>query len=218
MSEIELKFKEENKFINELFGLHEDGSCLKNLNENFVHILNNSKSDPKYFIGLLNYFSKCRPTQQHITKELIECVYSCFPLQINEIQKYIKEDTFFTQLPKFIIFPEEFPTKGNKEQNEMFLLLQRDDFDGFISFLSKNPTIDITKEQTVEIGGYYWYLFEQRTFIFLIDFCCLFGSLNCFKYLLLNQCEITEKTLQFSIAGGNQEIINILKENGHSFE
>ena len=43
------------------------------------------------------------------------------------------------------MFPEEFPMNESK-QNEMFLLLEKDDIDGFISFLSKNPTIDITKE------------------------------------------------------------------------
>ena len=35
---------------------------------------------------------------------------------------------------------------------------------------------------------------------------------------MLNKCEITEETLEYSIAGGNQEIINILKEKGYSFE
>ena len=54
--------------------------------------------------------------------------------------------------------------------------------------------------------------------ISLIDFCCFFGSLKCFKYLLLNQCKITKATLKYSIAGGNQEIIAILQQNGHSFE
>ena len=42
----------------------------------------------------------------------------------------------------------------------MFLLLQRDDNDGFISFLSNNPTIDITKEQKLEEYEYYYYLFD----------------------------------------------------------
>ena len=42
--------------------------------------------------------------------------------------------------------------------------------------------------------------------------------MKCFKYLLLNKCGITEKTLYFSIAGGNQEIINILKEKSNKFE
>ena len=40
--------------------------------------------------------------------------------------------------------------------------------------------------------------------------------MKCFKVLLLHKCEVTEKTLQYSIAGGNQEIINILKEKGHN--
>ena len=39
---------------------------------------------------------------------------------------------------KSIIFPEEPPIKENKEQNEMLLLLEKDDIYGFISFLSSN--------------------------------------------------------------------------------
>ena len=118
---------------------------------------------------------------------------------------------------KNCIFPEEFPKNENKEQQEMFLLLQNDDIDGFISFLSKNPTIDITKEQKVK-GGYYYHLFDLSSSISLIDFCCLFGSLKCFKYLLLNKCKITKQTLKCWIAGGNKEIINILKEKSNKFE
>ena len=64
-----------------------------------------------------------------------------------------------------------------------------------------------------------WLLFfGYYSSILLIDVCCFFGSLKCFKYLLLNKCEITEFTLKSSIAGGNQEIINILKERQYSFE
>ena len=118
------------------------------------------------------------------------------------------------------MFPEDFPIDESKEQQkEMFLLLQKDDIDGFVSFLSNTPTegpVDITEEQKVEGGN--CYLFDCGHYISLIDFCCFFGSLNCFKYLLLNQCNITEKTHKYSIAGGNQEIINILKETNNKFE
>ena len=61
-------------------------------------------------------------------------------------------------------------------------------------------------------------LFPEIECISLIDVCCLFGSLKCFKYLLLNKCEITWKTLKYSITGANKEIINTFKEKGHSFE
>ena len=214
MCDLESKVKEENENIKELLSSNGNNAQFKYIKEVFSNFIKSSKNDSFYFINLLNFYSKCRPHQHNISKKLIECAHSCFLEQFNEIQNYIKEKI---GILKFIIFPEEFPINESKEQQEMFLLLQKDDIDGFISFLSKNPTIDITKEQEVGYDGYYYYLFDFPS-ISLIDFCCFFGSLKCFKYLLLNKCEITETTLKFSIAGGNQEIINILKENGHSFE
>ena len=94
---------------------------------------------------------------------------------------------------EFIIFPEEFSINESKEQKEMFLLLENDDVDGLISFLSVNPTIDIKEE--LEDDGYYSCLFDYHSSLSHIDFCCLFGSLKCFKYLLLNKCKITKVIL-----------------------
>ena len=193
MSDIESKMKEENEFNKELFNFN--GYEPQHLKELFTRSLKNSINDPNSFIQLLDNYSKCRPDQHNISKELVECVFSYFPEQIYEIQQEIKQ----TKILKFIIFPEEFPRKGSKEQNEIFLLLQKDDIDGFISFLSKNPTIDITEEQKLEYERYYSYLFDYCVFISLIDFCCLFGSLKCFKYLLLNKCEITKKHLNVQL-------------------
>ena len=186
------KLKEENEFLKELFNYNYNETPLEHLKEILSNLIKNSKNDSKYFFDLLEFYSLCRPYQQRVTRELIECVYSCFPEQLDEIQHTIKNTTFL----KFIMFPEEFPIKGSKELKEMFLLLEKDDIDGFISFLSNNPTIDITQEQDLEEDGYYYYLFSSYISISLIDFSCLFGSLKCFKYLLLNKCEITEKTLQ----------------------
>ena len=219
MSETEFKLKEENKFIKELFNSNGDETQFKHIKEMIQHSIISST----FVIKLLDIFSKYRPHHHNISKQLIECVYSRFPGQIDEIQEYIKRT--YNVILKYIKFPEEFPIEGSKEQQEMFLLLQQDDIDGFILFLSNHPTIDITKQQKLAKFGYYFYLFGCNwncDSISLIDFCCLFGSLKCFKYLLLNKCKITTKgfhnTLKYSIAGGNQEIINILKENGHSFE
>ena len=203
MNEIELK---------KIFDFNGDEANHKDLKEIFASFIKSSKNDSKFFIKLLDYYSKCRPHHQNFSKELVECVYFCFPEQITEIKQYIKE---YPDILKFIMFPEEFPTNEIEEQqNEMFLLLQKDDIDGFISFISNNPTIDITKEQELEDDGYYFYLFYSYS-ISLIDFCCFFCSLKCFKYLLLNKCEITFQTLERAIAGGNQEIIAVIQQNGH---
>ena len=212
MSEINSKLKEENGLIKGFFDFNVENTQLKHLKEVFTNYIRNSKNDPKYFISFFDFYTWCRPNQHSVSKALLECIYSCFPEQINEIQQDIK-----SKFLKYIIFPEEFPIKPYKEQSEMFLLLQKDAIDEFISFLSNNPTIDVTKEQELDGLGHYHYLFDLYR-ISLIDFCCFFGSLKCFKYLLLNKCEVTKETLKYSIAGGNQEIINILKEKGHSFE
>ena len=150
MSKSESKLKEENEITKGLFNFNGDETQLKPLREILNNFIKISKNDSIYFIVLLEHYSKCRPNQQHVSRELVEYVYFCFPEQINDIQQYIKDNTYIL---KFIIFPDEFRIKENKEQNEMFLLLQKDDIDGFISFLSKNPTIDITEEQELEEDG-----------------------------------------------------------------
>ena len=178
MSEFESKLKEENENYKKLFNFKGSETQMKYFKKTLTNFIKNSKNNgPNYIILLLNFYSKCRPCHHRVSKELVECVLSCFPEQFDEIQQYIKENT---DILKFIIFPEEFPIKETKEQKEMFLLLQKDDVDGFISFLSKNPTIDITKEQELEDDGFYYYLSDYYH-ISLIDFCCFFGSLKCFK-------------------------------------
>ena len=171
---------EEKIFLKELFSFDGDKAQVQYLNELFTNLIKKSNKDSiypqcSYFIDFLDFYSFCRPTQNYVSKELIACVCSYFPEIIIEIQQGIKENE---DIIKFIIFPEEFPIGENKEQNEMFLLLQKDDIDGFISFLSKNPTIDITKEQWLEKGGYYAHLFYWNWFISLIDFCCLLPSIG----------------------------------------
>ena len=162
MSNIELKLKEENEILKELFNLNEDESKLKHLKEIFPNFVRNSKKSPRFLIEFLEFYSKCRPNQIGISRELVNCVYSCFPEQIDKFQQEFK----FKDIVKFIIFPEEFPINENKELKEMFLLLQKDDIDAFISFLSNNPTINITKEQKLEFVGYYYYLFDNFLLLF----------------------------------------------------
>ena len=146
MSDAASHLKEENERIKELFNFNGDEAQLKHLNEDFANLLNDSEIGAYYYFSLLDYYSNHRENKQ-VSKELVDCSCSCFPEVVDDIQEYIKKST---NILKIIIFPEEFPMKGTKEQNEMFLLLKKDDIDGFISFLSNNPTIDITKEQELE--------------------------------------------------------------------
>ena len=84
MSEIDSKLKEENEFYKELFNFNGSETQLKHLKE----MIKNPENGPNYYIDLLDHYSKCRPNQHNISKELVECVYSCFPEQINDIATF----------------------------------------------------------------------------------------------------------------------------------
>ena len=146
MSGIISKLREENELVKELLEFNGSETHIQHLKDIFTKFIKISKIGSNYFINFLNHYSICRLHHHVVSGELVECVYSSFPEQIDEIKQYIKN----TKILKFIIFPEEFPINKSEERKEMFLFLQEDDIDGFISFLSKNPTIDITKDQKLE--------------------------------------------------------------------
>ena len=79
MSDTEYKLKETNKIHKDLFNSNGAETQLKNLKEVFTRFIKNSKNRPDYFIKLIDYYSTCRPYHHNISKELIECVCSCFP-------------------------------------------------------------------------------------------------------------------------------------------
>ena len=211
--------KEENEIVKEIFNSIGDETQLKHLIEIFTkYIQKDSRNGPNYFIQFLEHYSLCRPHQHHVSKQLMNCVNAYFPPKNEAPPNYLNPQS---TLINIIMSTEDFTANQDKQQNEVFILLREDDIDGFISFLANNSTFDITQQQILPMNEYYFYLFActwSRNSISLIDFCCFFGSLKCFKYLLLNKCKITKETLRWSIAGGNKEIINILKENGQKFE
>ena len=66
--------KEENEFMKELFNLSVGKAQLTHLKE----MIKRSKNGPNYFLRLLDHYSQYSPHQSNLSKELIECIYSCF--------------------------------------------------------------------------------------------------------------------------------------------
>ena len=230
--ELSSEIEKENKFIKALFNISYQGKNSAERIKEILSFIQNSKNGPNYFIQLIDYFYLCRPQHLRLSMLFVKCVFFCFPETTEANKTFIKNQT---EALKFILFPEECkqnPNAGTSQKdgkqenchNEPFLLLQKDDDTSFSSFLQNHSEIDIQRPQIIKAKSKYYAIlnwfspYSITLSISLIDFCCFFGSLKCFKYLLLNKCYITEKTLKYSIAGGNQEIINILKEKGHSFE
>ena len=57
--------------------------------------------------------------------------------------------------------------------------------------------------------------FKYTRFRYL-NYAAAFGSVKCFKYLILNHDSIDEKTFEFAVYGGNNEIIKIVDQNSSS--
>lgn len=73
-----------------------------------------------------------------------------------------------------------------------------DDFDSFQNIITSSK-IDIRSNNYCE---YY------------LDRCAMLSSIRCFKYLLLNNCKISENIISKAIMGGSIDIINILEQEG----
>ena len=116
-------------------------------------------------------------------------------------------------------YPQTYSSKeDNEEEYKIFQIIYNDDCEQLISYLSEHPTFDI--HSNIEISN----SLKLKSFIIdedsisLLDFCCFIGSPKCFKYFCMNECTLSDLTPQYSIIGGNFEIIQILNQNNVEFD
>ena len=128
----------------------------------------------------------------------------------------------FLQHPEYLTFSYNDPMflKNQSEEETVKILFLdivfKDDYEGLIEFLANHPNFKINEIMHPKLGKFF--NIASRVCILPINLCCLFGSIRCFKYLYLNGCILKEPINEFSIAGGNYEIIQILNQNYISFD
>lgn len=98
------------------------------------------------------------------------------------------------------------------KEGSLFDIVRKDDLDAMISYVAdamiNNASNNILSTKIV----------FMETFASLIDVAAYCGSVKVFKYLLLNKVPVTTQTIEFSIKGGDSEIIHILEQCGYSFK
>ena len=94
------------------------------------------------------------------------------------------------------------------QENTLLYIIKNDNVSSFVDFITSN-NINI-EEELITIHGYYKY--------HIIDICAHLGSVNIFKYLILNNAKFYPDTIFDSILGGNETLIEYIKSLGHSFE
>ena len=192
-------------------------------------------------IGLKIFSSSINEIKNKLLRDLsfyCRCNYFNYLLLII-IQEYFKEESINDMLsqeiniklnilelfqnPKYLIFcyrDPEFATKylfreENETDDEFIAAVFQDDYENLISFLTKHPEFNIKSNITKNNKIYDLVSLDSLS---PIELCCLFGSNQCFKYFYVNRCEYSSMTNEYTIVGGNYEIIQILIQNNLSFD
>ena len=100
---------------------------------------------------------------------------------------------------------------------EIINIIIQDDYNELVAFLTKHPEINIHARIQIPTKEPLYQLVNDESISF-IDLCCLFGSIHCFKYFLINQCKLSFDTEIYCIIGGNYEIIQILNQQNSTFD
>lgn len=134
-----------------------------------------------------NYYINNYCFQKKIEKRIKAFIESIFPYKI-DLYKQTRD------------FGEPF--------DDITRSLRNDDIDSFQMIVSK-LNCDIHK-CVVPFNMYENYIINGETNY--INYTAAYGSIKCFKYLLLNDCEIDETTFSHAVFGGNIEIIKIVDQ------
>ncbi|OHS98403.1 hypothetical protein TRFO_35226 [Tritrichomonas foetus] len=112
-----------------------------------------------------------------------------------------------------IRFKEEviIPRKKGHCLTDIAQIVRNDDIKLFMQYISQQPFCidEIILDPAFESDEV---IRNENNGITVLEYSMCFGSINIFKYLWLNHAKYTEKSLQYSIIGGNYDIIHILEE------
>lgn len=158
--------------------------------------------------------------------EYMPIIFKYFSIEIkekvpSEFQRIQKNSPNFeyrtiTKNLNFTTFREQ----RSKLMNDSLIakVIREDDIDQFQEILSKtNISINSTIPYSIFEACQYVNRSESNMPT-LIEFASFFGSLKIFKFLMMNDAELSPSVMDYAINGGNIEIIHILEDSNCSFE
>lgn len=153
----------------------------------------------------------------YVLKFFLPEVYEINPSIINSIKidptitinySVISIETFYTFLLDHYL-PDKIDLYKKmldslEPDDEITKSLRHDDVDTLQTIITRSE-IAISKAHIP------YNIFDHKTPTF-IDYAALYGSIKCFKYLLLNDASINNNSLYYALSGGNTEIIKIVDQ------
>ena len=163
---------------------------------NFEEILSFVLSLPDkhktYAIECSLYFSKIEIFNENIYSKLLNEINNHFPVEDND-----NNDTEYPDEDLLWIYEKP---KSDEKENQIKQAIFHDGEEKLIYLTADSKQM----EQT--ISGHS-----------LIEFSCLCGAVNCFKYLMINDQDLSHCS-KAAVYGGNEEICQILADKGCNFD
>ena len=144
-------------------------------------------------------------------------------MRTDKCQNYKYPDFFNPEIQNFLdktpienvlkLSHKDFDQKRKIGENDSYIceLIRKDSVEEFISYVNKsNINLESTIDKSVYETNHY---FLKNMNINLIDYAAFFGSIQIFKYLLLNKVKLTKSLIFSAIHGNNAEIIQILENS-----
>ncbi|OHT08164.1 hypothetical protein TRFO_23451 [Tritrichomonas foetus] len=97
-------------------------------------------------------------------------------------------------------------------QEEIAQIIRDDNLDLFIENISSNVDFDINSKILPSFLENNPDINHGQNGITVLEYSMAFGSMNIFRYLWVNKAEYSKQSLNYSIIGGNSEIIHTLEE------
>ena len=171
-----------------------------------------------FFLNLFVRLAEVKPKNRGFILEILKQI---FP----QIPEHFKNERFFEPCLCSLLADANLMKKGFVyvpnaltvyDKNSLQYWISIDSLDQLQAFQSANPEFDMHKKFVFDTYDPMRNVcFQQETN--LIDIAAFYGSINCFKFLFMNNVEVTENTCEYAVCGGNIEIVRILEQKGLPF-
>ena len=99
-----------------------------------------------------------------------------------------------------------------KEEKEIARIIRDDDVSDLVDY-SSSPGVNLKKLAAIRVSCE-----KSQYLIPPLTYAAMYGSVKCFKYLIMNQVPLMDDISHFAIYGGNYDIIHICEQNGIAFD
>ena len=215
--------KKDIEFTRILFNEEEnyDEAQMNIIHHKMINILNDGKHLVINMVLLINLFLNIRRKHYIVARRLMMYLINIKPDKKQEILEYMHSNFYPFNIPLDFSFSllinitkdlfniDSADQISPENDNFKYSLYEKSSIDDIIFNDNISDLIDYINGCPNQ---------DSIDYMSMMNNCAYNGSVKCYKYIFLNGCNPTEMTCKNSVAGGNTEIIQLLKQNGLSFD